>query len=539
MATTQAFGADGKLKTVDSSQVIVAQDRTGKKVPVIRGQYVPGTSAIAAPAPTQTPSGLERIPNPQAIGQYSGVTKPDASGAVYGKKIVRTPSGGIAEINPLDEWKNNTMFLESAKDIMRRSQAFNEDINTQKKYWNEITNDTTPFGGKLAPESGLGNGALSDPAMRYMSPSDQASIRASRDAAASAYLSGLAEEQKYRQTRMEDNITVLKDLYKEKQDAAEKALSNANEKERLALQKEANNISLMQKYGDATDLGTRKLIEEALKRAGIKVPDSSLPLTYQKTTSNIGSGVVTQYGAPKGSGGWEPGLDFVLDGGAGTDITLPYNFEVIKSGVNGGFGNQVQVKNLDTGETIWYSHLQAPGLQSGSYKAGTPIGKMGSTGKSTGPHIDITMPDGKGGYLSAEEVAKRIGINSGQQSQFANNKDVNLGAIAEYYGMSKADLNAQIASEGTTAAELKLLTDYALAAQKTDSAASNKTIKDKAAYAQMDKLVSDEQAKGTTGNKIYSQLIRQFGNQFTVGELQTAMMSAGYTSDGFGGWLEG
>lgn len=535
MATTQAFGADGKLQTVDSSKVIVAQDRTGKKVPVIRGQYVPGTSAIPPATPTQAPAGLERIPNVSSINQYSNVTKPDATGAVYGKKLVRTPSGGIAEINPLDEWKNNTMFLESAKDIMRRSQAFNEDINTQKKYWNEITKDTTPFGGQLAPESGLGKGALSDQAMRYMSPADQASIRASRDAAASAHLTGLAEEQKYRQTRMEDNITILKDLYKEKQDALAQAKSDANEKERLALQKEANTISLMQKYGDASDLATRKLIEDALKRAGVKVPDVSLPLPYQATTSNLGAGRVTAYGSDK----WKPGLDFVLDGGAGTDITLPYNFEVTKSFVNGGFGNQVQVKNLDTGETIWYSHLQNPGLQTGSYKAGTSIGKMGSTGQSTGPHIDITMPDGKGGYLSAEEVAKRIGISTGPQSQYANNKDINIDAIAEYYGMSKEDLNKQIASEGTTAAELKLLTDYALAAQKTESAATNKTIKDQAAYAQMDKLVADEQAKGTKGNVIYSQLIRQFGNQFTVGELQTAMMSAGYTSDGFGGWIEG
>lgn len=97
---------------------------------------------------------------------------------------------------------------------------------------------------------------------------------------------------------------------------------------------------------------------------------------------------------------------------------------------------------------MWFSHLQDIQIQKGAlgsqFRAGTVIGTMGSTGNSTGPHIDITMPNGKGGYYSATDVAKEIGI---QQRLSTSNKknnwsDTQINNLAIDTGKTIGELNA-------------------------------------------------------------------------------------------------
>jgi murein DD-endopeptidase MepM/ murein hydrolase activator NlpD len=149
----------------------------------------------------------------------------------------------------------------------------------------------------------------------------------------------------------------------------------------------------------------------------------NLPETGARTTSSLGGGQVSGYG----SDAWSEGLDFVLDGGKGAGITLPFSFEVIdiddghSAGEEKSFGNRVKVVD-ENGREIWFSHMDSISATPGQHAAGTTIGTQGNTGTTLskrgtpgndndfGSHIDITMPKPDGGYYSPEEVASYIGI---------------------------------------------------------------------------------------------------------------------------------
>lgn len=79
------------------------------------------------------------------------------------------------------------------------------------------------------------------------------------------------------------------------------------------------------------------------------------------------------------------GLDIAA--ALGTAIPIQYSGEVIDAAPGGGWGNQVLVRG-DDGVIRRYAHLSQFGVQRGQkVKPGDIIGKTGSTGKSTGPHL--------------------------------------------------------------------------------------------------------------------------------------------------------
>ncbi|MDX1523851.1 MAG: peptidoglycan DD-metalloendopeptidase family protein, partial [Anaerolineae bacterium] len=56
-----------------------------------------------------------------------------------------------------------------------------------------------------------------------------------------------------------------------------------------------------------------------------------------------------------------------------------------------GFGYTIIIDHGDTVQS-WYSHLKGAYLQAGGYVTrGTPIGEVGSTGHSTGPHVHFEV----------------------------------------------------------------------------------------------------------------------------------------------------
>src|SRR5262249_55573770 len=85
----------------------------------------------------------------------------------------------------------------------------------------------------------------------------------------------------------------------------------------------------------------------------------------------------------------------------GVDVALAYNTEVhaaadgrvVFSGVNGGYGNLVIVEHGD-GRQTRYAHLSARSVQAGdSVQTGQVIGKVGSSGHATGPHLHFEVVD--------------------------------------------------------------------------------------------------------------------------------------------------
>jgi murein DD-endopeptidase MepM/ murein hydrolase activator NlpD len=58
---------------------------------------------------------------------------------------------------------------------------------------------------------------------------------------------------------------------------------------------------------------------------------------------------------------------------------------------SGGYGKLVIVEHR-LGMTSWYAHLSAIGVGRGEcVVAGPPIGRAGSTGNSTGPHLHFEL----------------------------------------------------------------------------------------------------------------------------------------------------
>ena len=85
-------------------------------------------------------------------------------------------------------------------------------------------------------------------------------------------------------------------------------------------------------------------------------------------------------------GGIHPGLDFGT-GGINLQALSTIPGKVVFAGANGGWGNYVEVLGSD-GWRRQYAHLESIGVKVGdSVMPGTVIGRVGTTGASTGTHL--------------------------------------------------------------------------------------------------------------------------------------------------------
>jgi murein DD-endopeptidase MepM/ murein hydrolase activator NlpD len=92
---------------------------------------------------------------------------------------------------------------------------------------------------------------------------------------------------------------------------------------------------------------------------------------------------------PRGDG-FHPGIDYPVR--SGTRIRAAGRGCVTFAGWDsGGYGNLVVIGHR-LGMTSWYAHLSKVGADPGDcVVAGTPIGRAGSTGRSTGPHLHFEL----------------------------------------------------------------------------------------------------------------------------------------------------
>lgn len=110
-----------------------------------------------------------------------------------------------------------------------------------------------------------------------------------------------------------------------------------------------------------------------------------------------GHAVVSPFGLRQlpweGAGRLHEGVDISAD--AGVPAVAAADGVVAEIGVRGGYGRMVAVRHTE-GLTTYYAHLAAlqPGLKPGmTVKAGQPVGRIGSTGTSTGPHLHFEIRD--------------------------------------------------------------------------------------------------------------------------------------------------
>jgi murein DD-endopeptidase MepM/ murein hydrolase activator NlpD len=92
---------------------------------------------------------------------------------------------------------------------------------------------------------------------------------------------------------------------------------------------------------------------------------------------------------PRGS--WfHSGVDLVAP--SGTRVHAARSGRVVSAGWNaGGYGKLVVIDH-GGGVTSWYAHLSSIGVSAGTaVGAGAPLGRVGSTGHATGPHLHFEI----------------------------------------------------------------------------------------------------------------------------------------------------
>ena len=130
---------------------------------------------------------------------------------------------------------------------------------------------------------------------------------------------------------------------------------------------------------------------------------------YTKTTGTFvwpTEGVITsKFGyrtAPTaGASTNHPSID--IGAPQGTPVKASDGGTVIYAGWNSGYGNSVGVKHAN-GMVTYYNHLYAYNVKVGDQVGqGQQVGQVGSTGISTGPHLDFKILDADGNPVNPEE----------------------------------------------------------------------------------------------------------------------------------------
>ncbi|MFE9774864.1 transglycosylase family protein [Streptomyces sp. NPDC005931] len=103
------------------------------------------------------------------------------------------------------------------------------------------------------------------------------------------------------------------------------------------------------------------------------------------------------------SKGYHTGVDFPVP--TGTTVKSIAAGSVVSAGWEGSFGYQVLIRHTD-GRYSQYAHLSAISVRSGqSVGAGQRIGRSGSTGNSSGPHLHFEVRTGPGFGSDIDPVA--------------------------------------------------------------------------------------------------------------------------------------
>ena len=148
--------------------------------------------------------------------------------------------------------------------------------------------------------------------------------------------------------------------------------------------------------GDAKHIAFQKLMSE-----GIYTQYKTLgsPFVGKNWTSSITSSWGWRGHPIAGGIKIHRGLDIGMP--SGTAVNSVCSGKVTSAGWNGSYGNCVMVRytSADTDITVLYAHLSSIAVKKGSaVREGSIIGKVGSTGNSTGPHLHIEIMSG--GYSS-------------------------------------------------------------------------------------------------------------------------------------------
>lgn len=130
-------------------------------------------------------------------------------------------------------------------------------------------------------------------------------------------------------------------------------------------------------------------IEEELKRLEISINRENLPMIW----AHLGK-INNEFGFrrnPFGGRTYEFHAGMDIDGEKGDSVIAPGGGTIIKAGWEGGYGNLIEIDH-GGGLTTRYGHLSKVEVAVGdTVTRGQLIGLIGSTGRSTGPHLHYEL----------------------------------------------------------------------------------------------------------------------------------------------------
>jgi murein DD-endopeptidase MepM/ murein hydrolase activator NlpD len=130
----------------------------------------------------------------------------------------------------------------------------------------------------------------------------------------------------------------------------------------------------------AAALGRMDAMERALAAIPTAMPAASMMLS---------SGFGYRSDPFTGGGAMHAGLDF--KGPVGTPILAAAEGKVVLAGFHGGYGNMIEIRHAN-GLVTRYAHLSGLNVRRGQMvERGVQIGRMGSTGRSTGSHLHFEV----------------------------------------------------------------------------------------------------------------------------------------------------
>ena len=109
-----------------------------------------------------------------------------------------------------------------------------------------------------------------------------------------------------------------------------------------------------------------------------------------------------------GGGAFHSGIDYPAP--RGTSVSAAGAGKILWSGPRNGYGIMVEIEHAN-GLVTRYAHMSATLVEKGQMvEAGSPVGKVGSTGRSTGPHLHFEVRRGANPVNPANflRVAQRL-----------------------------------------------------------------------------------------------------------------------------------
>jgi murein DD-endopeptidase MepM/ murein hydrolase activator NlpD len=117
----------------------------------------------------------------------------------------------------------------------------------------------------------------------------------------------------------------------------------------------------------------------------LKTMPTTLPVTVGYYSSNFGYRIDPF----SGRSAFHAGIDFISE--PGTPVLSAAGGKVVSSGYHGDYGNVVDIDH-DNGLSTRYAHLQSIDVKVGDVVTkGQRVGAVGSTGRSTGPHLHFEV----------------------------------------------------------------------------------------------------------------------------------------------------